>query len=123
VATNLFRDDRRQSRRRAELVAEHVTETVHVSEPPAADAQVIVDEARARARAALDILPLRDRRLLLLRHEGYSYRELAHTVGVGESSVGTLLVRATRAFRQAVIAQCSPATRAAMARGVPDASD
>jgi RNA polymerase sigma-70 factor, ECF subfamily len=123
VATNLFRDDRRQRRRRAELVTEHAAEAEPVSEPPAADARVIVDEARTRARAALDLLPLRDRRLLLLRHEGYSYRELAHLVGIGESSVGTLLIRATRAFRQAIIAQSSPVTRARIARGVPDASD
>jgi RNA polymerase sigma factor (sigma-70 family) len=63
---------------------------------------VLAAETRSRARTALDTLPDRDRMLLLLRHEGYSYRELARAVGVAESSVGTLLVRATRMFREAV---------------------
>ncbi len=104
VATNLFRDQRRQARRRAELVLEHGTET-HASEPAAADADALVRETRSQVRAALDALPERDRALLLLRHEGYSYRELAQAVGVAESSVGTLLVRATRMFRGAVDAR------------------
>ncbi len=102
VATNLFRDDRRQRRRRTELVTRRAGDAPAPGEPPRADAELVSSETRTRVRAALDALPLRDRQLLLLRHEGYSYRELAHSIGVAEGSVGTLLVRATRAFRQAV---------------------
>ena len=129
VATNLFRDHRRQSRRRAELITEHPTDAAPPGEPPSADAGLMVHEARSQARAALDALPSRDRRLLLLRHEGYSYRELAHAVGVAESSVGTLLVRATRMFRDAISAEAlapsasvnpAPGVRHA---GIPRASD
>jgi RNA polymerase sigma-70 factor (ECF subfamily) len=101
VATNLFRDQRRQARRRAELVSEHAGEALPGA-PAAADSAVLTAETRSRARTALDTLPDRDRMLLLLRHEGYSYRELARAVGVAESSVGTLLIRATRMFREAV---------------------
>lgn len=123
VATNLFRDHRRQSRRRAELVTEHAPDAAP-SDPPAADAGVLVHEARTQARAALDALPWRDRTLLLLRHEGYSYRELAHAVGVAEGSVGTLLVRATRMFREAVCAEpLTSSAGATIGRGVPHASD
>jgi RNA polymerase sigma factor (sigma-70 family) len=54
------------------------------------------------ARTALDSLPLRDRQLLLLRYEGYSYRELASALDLTETSVGTLLARAKDAFRRAL---------------------
>jgi len=105
VSTNLVRDHQRQARRRAELVVQYAADAAQVNEPPAADASVMVHEARSRVRAALDALPERDRMLLLLRHEGYSYRELARVINVAEGSVGTLLVRATRVFRQAVGAE------------------
>jgi RNA polymerase sigma-70 factor (ECF subfamily) len=122
VATNLFRDQRRQARRRAELVLEHGVET-HANEPAAADADALVRETRLQVRAALDALPERDRALLLLRHEGYSYRELARAVGVAESSVGTLLVRATRMFRGAIGAHYVRSdTGTTIGRGVRHAS-
>jgi RNA polymerase sigma-70 factor, ECF subfamily len=105
VATNLFRDHRRRTRRRAELVAEYAADAAPSDQSPPADATVMAREARVQARVALDSLCRRDRALLLLHHEGYSYRELAHAVGVAESSVGTLLVRATRMFRAAVSAE------------------
>jgi DNA-directed RNA polymerase specialized sigma24 family protein len=54
-------------------------------------------------REALDGLTLRDRQMLLLRHEGYSYREIAQALGVPETGVGTMLVRATAAFRAAFL--------------------
>jgi DNA-directed RNA polymerase specialized sigma24 family protein len=52
-------------------------------------------------RAALDRPTLRDRQALLLRHGGYSYREIAAALGLAETSVGTTLVRAGQAFRAA----------------------
>jgi len=39
--------------------------------------------------------------MLLLRAEGYSYREIASALQLNEPSVGTLLARAKRAFREA----------------------
>jgi RNA polymerase sigma factor (sigma-70 family) len=58
-----------------------------------------VDEAE-RVRAAIHRLGERERQLLLLRAEGYGYRELAAALGLNEASVGTLLARAKRAFRE-----------------------
>lgn len=58
-------------------------------------------ERRSRIRAALDRLPERERELLLLRAEGYSYRDLAEILNLNEASVGTLLGRAKRAFQAA----------------------
>jgi RNA polymerase sigma-70 factor (ECF subfamily) len=117
VATNLFRDDRRVRRRRGELIAQWVADPVLAADPSDTDAAVLAGEARARARAALNSLSQRDRQLLILRHEGYSYRDLARAVGVAETSVGTLLIRATRAFRKSLPDAIDPDARAAQRRG------
>ena len=60
---------------------------------------VLRDEARAEVRAVLATLPERQRGCLLLRYAGHSYAEIAATLGVAPGSVGTLLARAERAFR------------------------
>jgi RNA polymerase sigma-70 factor, ECF subfamily len=102
VAMNLLRDHRRRSRRRGELIAQWVAEPALASKPSAADAAVLADEVREHIRAALNALSSRDRQLLLLRHEGLSYRQIATAVGVADASVGTLIARAARAFRAAL---------------------
>lgn len=60
---------------------------------------VLRAEQRAAVRAALLQLPERQRDCLLLRHSGYSYAEIAATVGIAVGSVGVLLARAERRFR------------------------
>jgi RNA polymerase sigma factor (sigma-70 family) len=60
---------------------------------------VIRREERAAVRRALAEVPERQRECLLLRHSGYSYAEIAATVGIAVGSVGVLLARAERAFR------------------------
>lgn len=62
---------------------------------------VLGEEEQRRVRAALARLPERAVQLLLLRQVGLSYREVAEVVGVAPGSVGTLLSRASAAFRQA----------------------
>ena len=54
-----------------------------------------------RVRAALAALPERQTMILLLRHEGLRYAEIAEALGVAASGVGTLLARAEDAFRVA----------------------
>jgi RNA polymerase sigma-70 factor (ECF subfamily) len=51
-------------------------------------------------RLVLGILPRRQSLLLLLRSQGMSYDELAAAIGVSPGSVGTLLIRAQKAFRK-----------------------
>jgi RNA polymerase sigma-70 factor (ECF subfamily) len=58
------------------------------------------EESRRRVRVAVDRLPERERHLLLLRAEGYSYRDIALSLELNEASVGTLLARARTAFRE-----------------------
>ncbi len=57
---------------------------------------------RKTVRSALDELPQREREMLILRYEGYSYREIGRILDINEASVGTLLVRAKEAFRLAL---------------------
>jgi RNA polymerase sigma-70 factor, ECF subfamily len=59
---------------------------------------VVRQEERAAVRRALLEVPERQRECLLLRHAGYSYAEIAATLGVAVGSVGVLLARAERAF-------------------------
>jgi RNA polymerase sigma-70 factor (ECF subfamily) len=101
VATNLFRNTRSTRARRLRLLPAARSE-VALSDPPPSPARVLEEEsAPGRVRRALDQLDERDRRLLLLRSEGYSYREIAIALELTESSVGTLLARAKHAFRDA----------------------
>jgi RNA polymerase sigma factor (sigma-70 family) len=101
VANNLVRDEHRRSARRLRLLARETAESAGDDELELPDAELVVEERRRAVRAALDTMQERERQLLLLRYEGYSYRELATALGLTESSVGTLLARAKAAFRSA----------------------
>jgi RNA polymerase sigma-70 factor (ECF subfamily) len=101
VAANLFRNARAKHGRRARLLTPARGELALADPLPAPDAAAAAGDERARVRAALDRLAPRERQLLLLRVEGYSYRDIAAASGVSEASVGTLLARAKSAFRAA----------------------
>ena len=58
------------------------------------------EERRARVQAVLATLKPRDAQLLLLRANGLAYREVAETLGIQASSVGTLLARAEAEFER-----------------------
>jgi RNA polymerase sigma-70 factor (ECF subfamily) len=62
-------------------------------------------EERDAVRRALLQLPERQRECLALRAEGLSYAEMAAALGVAPGSVGTLLARAERAFKETYVAQ------------------
>lgn len=56
------------------------------------------NERVACIRRALAALSDRDRDLLLLRHDGWCYSDIATKLGIAPSSVGSLLTRAQRRF-------------------------
>ena len=95
VATNLVRDAARRQKRRSTLLALWATPP---PVPPRPDEAAERAQRVAGARAALDAVPERDRQLLLMRQEGFTYEEIARVAGVAPSSVGTLLARALRRF-------------------------
>jgi len=98
VTTNAARNLLR-SRRRAHL---HWLRWLRLDWP--SSQRPAEDFARAETtvlvRAVLDQLSERDRALLALRISGFSYEEIAATLGIRPSSVGTLLARAERRFRE-----------------------
>jgi RNA polymerase sigma factor (sigma-70 family) len=101
VAMNLFRNAQSTSARRRRLLTAVRAEAT-LGDPSPTPAQVVeAADERDRVRAAIDRLGERERQLLLLRAEGYGYRELAVALDLHEASVGTLLARAKRAFREA----------------------
>ena len=103
VANNLVRDTHRRSTRRRRLLERRSAEAASADGPATPDAILAAAERGRLVRAALRTLPQRDQRMLVLRHEGYSYREIATALDIAEGSVGTLLVRATEAFRVAFL--------------------
>ncbi|MEO8286689.1 MAG: sigma-70 family RNA polymerase sigma factor [Chloroflexota bacterium] len=62
---------------------------------------LLKSEENARVRDALAQLTERQRSILLLRYAGLSYAEVAALAEIAPGSVGTMLVRAERAFMAA----------------------
>ena len=87
VAANAARD---RLRRRTRWIPWAPAHDVAVP-PPALDDE---DGRRRAVRLALDALSARDRLLLALRAQGFSYREIGAASGIRVSSVGRLLARA-----------------------------
>jgi RNA polymerase sigma-70 factor, ECF subfamily len=97
VGTNLVRDRARKADRHRRLEA-HVP---RARPTPLPDVVTERNETVAAVRRALELLPERDRTMLLMREEGFPYDEIARAVGVAPTSVGTLLARAGRRFAAA----------------------
>jgi RNA polymerase sigma-70 factor (ECF subfamily) len=101
VAMNLFRNHRTMGARRRRLMTVARAESVLADPPASPGGLAMATDEGERVRAALDGLPERERQMLLLHAEGYKYREIARVLDVNETSVGTMLARAKRAFRVA----------------------
>ncbi len=101
VAVNLGLNSLRASRRRnryEDAAAQWTTENRAGGDPLELAAQA---EARDRVRSVLARLKPRSARLLILRHSGLSYAELASALDIPVASVGSLLSRAEKEFEQA----------------------
>lgn len=98
VAMNLFRNARSTRARHRRLLTDARAEAILADPPPSPADASIEREPNARVRAAMNRLPQRELRMLLLRAEGYSYRDIAAALGLHEGSVGTLLGRAKQMF-------------------------
>ena len=101
VGLNLYRNDRAKRSRRRSLLSTAAVQGALSDQPSAPDAVAEREEQARRVRESLDRLDDRDRQLLFLRIEGFSYREMAGALHLNEASVGTLLARAKKAFRAA----------------------
>jgi RNA polymerase sigma-70 factor (ECF subfamily) len=100
VGLNILRSDRRQSARvQRTALLERADEPGHEERQDPASAAVEHEEA-ALVRSVLDGMGERARTILILRHGGLAYTEIADALGLAPGSVGTLLARAERDFRQ-----------------------
>lgn len=100
VATNLGYNSLRAARRRSkyEEAAGRGALDLATLPDPAHEAERAVE--RRLARQALQRLDARGARMLVLRHSGFAYKEIAEAVGVSPNSVGTLLARAEAEFER-----------------------
>ena len=106
TATHLVRDRYRVEENRRRLLEANPV-TPGATEDPERALERRSD--RERARRALDQLADRDREMLLMRHEGFSYKEIAEMANVAATSVGTLLARAERRFLDVLEGEREPA--------------
>ncbi len=99
VAMNLFRNVYATRERRSHLLKVVPEAAVFSDRAVTPDPSAESRDLERRVRHALDGIPERERQMLLLRAEGYSYKDIAEALNLNEASVGTLLARAKRAFR------------------------
>ena len=100
TATNLAIDHLRATarRRQHEEAAGRQTAGSGASSDPLKE--VLRAERAGRVRAVLARLKPAQAQILILRASGFSYRELADSLGVKTGTVGTMLVRAEKAFQK-----------------------
>ena len=100
VATNLGFNALRARRRRGayEQQAGKWTLEDNAGLDPSLEAER--NEERKQVRIALGRMKPRSARLLVLRHSGLSYAELAEVLKVAPSSIGTMLARAEEQFEE-----------------------
>jgi RNA polymerase sigma-70 factor (ECF subfamily) len=92
TALNVLRGERRRDKRQRLLHG--------VGSLPSPEDTMIEREARAELRRVLARLPRRSAAVLVMRHGGMSYAEIAEALGVKVGHVGTLLRRAESALRK-----------------------
>lgn len=93
VARNLAFNQNRNNkshRRKVTKIAASGEATTHIQEREWAIVEV---------KSILAKMPERERSLLLLKHSGYTYEEIAAALGINKASVGTLLARAQQKFK------------------------
>ena len=102
VALNLLREEGRNRATRDRRLVLYKAEQPAAAEAP--DDILDRNDRIAAVRSALDTLTERDRDALLLKAEGFSYDDIAATLGLARGAVGTTLSRArarlVEAFRE-----------------------
>ena len=100
VATNLGLNAIRTWKRRERYELEAgVWDLQENAEPDPAESQAR-NEDRRRVRRILGEMTPRQSQLLILRHSGLAYKEIADALGVSANSIGTLLARAEAEFER-----------------------
>jgi RNA polymerase sigma-70 factor (ECF subfamily) len=100
TAVNLGLDALRMESRRLRHEQAAAEETARHGSPGDPLSDVLRAERRLRVQAVLAALKPVSARVLLLRHAGLSYGELAEALALKPASVGTLLARASADFEK-----------------------
>ncbi len=100
VATNLGYNALRAGKRRLRYEEEAGKDAIETASLPDPAHEADRRAERTRARETLCRMSPRDARLLILRHSGFSYKEIAAALGVSPNSIGTLLARAEEEFER-----------------------
>ncbi len=102
VATNLAYNYLRseKSRLHREVKTNHHELTAISSEETA-----LQNEEASLVRITLQTVPERDRLCLLMKHSGFSYDEIAESIGTKRTSVGTIIARAQAKFKKVYLKQ------------------
>jgi len=96
VAHNCAVDHMRKESRRHLLHTRHAEESILSSPPNRGRGDRVSDEAQ-QAAAALQVLSLRERQLVILKvYEGKSYREISEITGLSVGNVGYILHHAMK---------------------------
>jgi RNA polymerase sigma-70 factor (ECF subfamily) len=99
-ALNALRGSRRRAAREERAVRQDVPLRLIAGHDEDPAGSLLRQEERAAVRDALRRLDARDAMLLLARHSGFSYAEVAAALNLNPASVGTLLARAERRFKE-----------------------
>lgn len=98
VATNLGFNALRARKRRQRYEQEAGRLALEVASGHDPEVEAERAEEREQVRSVLARMKPRSAQLLILRHSGLSYAELAAAFGVSPGSIGTMLARAEREF-------------------------
>ncbi len=88
----------RSRKRRGKYEQEAGAQAADPSMQPALETQVEQRQERERVRSVLKRMRPRSAQMLILRHSGLTYSEIAAALGTAPGSVGTLLARAEKEF-------------------------
>jgi RNA polymerase sigma-70 factor (ECF subfamily) len=96
VARNYLRDERKSARHQKTVPLDNEVERDgRFADPRDSPERLALSEERSRRlRSAVEKLGSQQRECILLRAAGMRYREIAETMGINISSVGTLVQRA-----------------------------
>jgi RNA polymerase sigma-70 factor (ECF subfamily) len=100
VAVRLGYNALRSRKRRGRYEQAANAQAVDASELPTPEVQVEQRLERERVRQVLARMRPRSAQILVLRHSGLSYAEVAEAIGAAPGSVGTLLARAEKEFER-----------------------
>lgn len=98
VAMNLGYNHLRAARRRSHYEGEVARLAIDRASAADPEREALRAQERGRVRTVLARISKRNAQLLVLRHSGFSYKEIADALKIAPASVGSLLIRAEKEF-------------------------